>query len=90
MKRRIFAFVTMVVTLVLSVLFLAQPIKNMVNLSNDFGQGITLVYDITKELMSPLMTLLVLKLLKILPILTLTIWSWKDSMLRVLEVQKSL
>lgn len=51
MKRRIFAFVTMVVTLVLSVLFLAQPIKNMVNLSNDFGQGITLVYDITKELM---------------------------------------
>lgn len=49
MKRRIFAFVTMVVTLVLSVLFLAQPIKNMVNLSNDFGQGITLVYDITKR-----------------------------------------
>lgn len=90
MKRRIFAFVTMVVTLVLSVLFLAQPIKNMVNLSNDFGQGITLVYDITKELTSLLMTLLVLKLLKILPILTLTIWSWKDSMLRVLEVQKSL
>lgn len=90
MKRRIFAFVTMVVTLVLSVLFLAQPIKNMVNLSNDFGQGITLVYDITKELMSLLMTPLVLKLLKILPILTLTIWSWKDSMLRVLEVQKSL
>lgn len=90
MKRRIFAFVTMVVTLVLSVLFLAQPIKNMVNLSNDFGQGITLVYDITKELMSLLMTLLVLKLLKILPILTLTIWSWKDLMLRVLEVQKSL
>lgn len=90
MKRRIFAFVTMVVTLVLSVLFLAQPIKNMVNLSNDFGQGITLVYDITKELTSLLMTLLVLKLLKILPILTLTIWSWKDSMLRVSEVQKSL
>lgn len=49
MRRRIFAFVTMVVTLVLSILLLVQPIQNMVNLSNDYGQGITLVYDITKR-----------------------------------------
>lgn len=49
MRRRIFAFVTMVVTLVLSILLLIQPIQNMVKLSNDYGNGITLVYDITKR-----------------------------------------
>lgn len=47
--RRIFAFLTMVLTIVLSILLLSQPIAESVKLSNDYGQGMTLVYDITKR-----------------------------------------
>lgn len=47
--RRIVAFLTMVLTVVLSILLLSQPIAESIRLSNDFGQGTTLVYDITKR-----------------------------------------
>lgn len=47
--RRIWAFITMVATLVLAVALLVQPISENVKLSNDYGSGVTLVYDITKR-----------------------------------------